>query len=92
LYVVEDISFPPPYELKQRSLNEQLFMEQYYNQTGLLWRHYYGPKGPRPPPKLYMWPATKVGEVHKVESIEGYWFIFYLFFSFKDFKKYIYSI
>ena len=35
-------------------------MEQYFNKTGLLWRHYYGPAGPRPPPVLHMWPATEV--------------------------------
>lgn len=49
-------------------------MADYFNRTGMLWRHYYGPDGPRPPPKLFMWPAAQVGEVHTVLSKHGHWF------------------
>ena len=52
---------------------EMAFMGDYYNKTGIHWRHYYGPNGPRPPPILYMWPADIIGQTHKVESPEGYW-------------------
>jgi hypothetical protein len=52
---------------------ERAFMEDYYNRTGIHWRHYFGPHGPRPPPVLFMWPADKVGQVHTVESPEGFW-------------------
>lgn len=48
-------------------------MSDYYNRTGLLWRHYFGPNGPRPPPTLYMWPASEIGEVHNAESNNGLW-------------------
>lgn len=48
-------------------------MADYYNRTGRLWKHYYGPEGPRPPPKLFMWPAKQVGEVHRVISNHSFW-------------------
>ncbi len=48
-------------------------MDEYYKRTGILWRHYYGPDGPRPPPSLFMWPASQVGEVHGVTSSYGFW-------------------
>ena len=48
-------------------------MEEYKNRTGLIWRHYYGPDGPRGPPKLFMWPAKEVGQVHHVTSFESQW-------------------
>ena len=43
------------------------------NYTGLLWRHFYGPEGPRAPPVLHMWPADKLGDIHKVTSNVGIW-------------------
>lgn len=37
------------------------------------WRHYFGPNGPRPRPVLNMWPAEKIGNIHEVNSSNGYW-------------------
>ena len=37
------------------------------------WRHYFGPDGPRPPPVLNMWPADEIGQVHEINSTNGYW-------------------
>lgn len=73
LYVVEDPARPAPPALKAQNDAELAFMEQYFNRTGVQWRHYYGPQGPRPPPVLHMWPAAQVGAVHRVVSPEGYW-------------------
>ena len=73
LYVIMDTKNPPPKEYLQAWEAEEAFMEKYFNKTGLLWRHYYGPAGPRPPPVLHMWPATQLGDVHKVTSQEGHW-------------------
>jgi hypothetical protein len=73
LIVVEDPLNPAPRELKERTEQELKFMDDYFRKTGILWRHYYGPEGPRPPPTLFMWPATQVGEVHAVTSSCGYW-------------------
>ena len=52
---------------------EHNFLDSYYAQTGIYYRHYYGPNGPRSPPKLYMWPANYIGQVHKVISPEVFW-------------------
>lgn len=73
LYVVYDKHNPPPPEMLAATRREEQFMAEYFNRTGIHWRHYYGPTGPRPPPVLYMWPAKQVGVVHKVQSPEGYW-------------------
>ena len=54
LYIVEDPENPPPDDLKKRSEAEVTFMEEYFNRTGILWRHYYGPNGPRPLPSHFM--------------------------------------
>lgn len=72
-YVIEDPSNPPPKELKESTQKELDFMSNYYNQTGIPWRHYYGLNGPRDPPMLFMWPANTVGEVHEIKSLQGYW-------------------
>jgi hypothetical protein len=48
-------------------------MDEYVNRTGVPWRHYYGPEGPRSPPVLFMWPAELVGNVHRMRSAQGYW-------------------
>jgi hypothetical protein len=45
-----------------------------FDSVGIRWRHYYGPNGPRAPPKLFMWPANEIGEVHYLESEEGKWY------------------
>ena len=60
LYIIIDENKPPPAKDLSLWKQEEAFMEEYYNRTGLLWRHYYGPDGPRGPPSLYMWPANKV--------------------------------
>ena len=48
-------------------------MREYRDRTGLHWRHYYGPDGPRAPPEFSMWPAKEIGQVHRVTSTEGKW-------------------
>ena len=40
---------------------------------GIHWRHYFANGKPRDPPVLYMWPASYIGETHKVISDAGYW-------------------
>ena len=60
LYIIMDENKPPPAKDLALWKKEEAFMEEYYNRTGLLWRHYFGPNGPRGPPSLYMWPANKV--------------------------------
>ena len=54
-------------------LQEEAFLNEYANKTGIAWRHYYGPEGPRPPPILFMWPTKEVGDVHSLVSSNGYW-------------------
>jgi len=73
MYVVEDFNNPAPDALRQSTYNEANFMDAYLNRTGIHWRHYYGPEGPRPPPVLPMWGAEVVGQVHGVRSTEKYW-------------------
>eukprot|EP00600_Ochromonadales_sp_CCMP1393_P008568 CAMPEP_0174962562 /NCGR_PEP_ID=MMETSP0004_2-20121128/4848_1 /TAXON_ID=420556 /ORGANISM="Ochromonas sp., Strain CCMP1393" /LENGTH=438 /DNA_ID=CAMNT_0016211099 /DNA_START=94 /DNA_END=1410 /DNA_ORIENTATION=- len=73
MYIVEDPNHPAPEELRESTYREADFMKEYLNRTGLHWRHYFGPEGPRPPPVLYMWPAPAVGAVHTVLSTESYW-------------------
>ena len=73
LYVVSDESRPPPDELKIQLEKERKFNEDYLKRTGNIWRHYYGPNGPRPPPVLYMWPANEIGQLHTVKSYNGKW-------------------
>ena len=75
LYVIYDKHKPPPADMLAATRKEEQFMAEYLNRTGIHWRHYYGPDGPRPPPVLYMWPtgAGGVGTVHRVQSPEGYW-------------------
>ena len=73
LYVVTDPEDPPPKELQAHTEKELRFMKEYRDRTGLHWRHYYGPDGPRAPPELFMWPAKEIGQVHRVTSREGKW-------------------
>ena len=54
---------------------EKAFMEAYFSFTGLQWRHYFGPEGPRNPPALHMWPAEFIGQVHYVASSVGFWYV-----------------
>lgn len=73
LYVVTDPLDPPPEDLQHHTEKELRFMKEYRERTGLHWRHYYGPEGPRAPPELFMWPAKEIGQVHRVTSNEGKW-------------------
>eukprot|EP01038_Epipyxis_sp_PR26KG_P009004 gene9004-12146_t len=73
LYIIEDPKRPPPHDLKKRTQEEVEFMDAYFNRTGILWRHFYGLNGPRPKPTHFMWPANQVGEVHAVQSNNGFW-------------------
>ena len=47
--------------------------------TGIDWKHYYGVNGPRSPPVLYMHKADNIGQVHHVESKEGFWLVICLY-------------
>jgi prolyl 4-hydroxylase len=52
---------------------ERKFNEEYKQRTGIDWRHYYGPNGPRAPPVLHMHAADFIGQTHTVTSSEGHW-------------------
>ncbi len=71
--MVEDPARPAPDSMLRHRESEEVFMAEYLNRTGLQWRHYYGPKGPRGPPTLYMWPTDEIGQVHGVRSEHGFW-------------------
>jgi prolyl 4-hydroxylase len=73
LYVVSDESRPPPKELMEQLEKEKKFGEEYLKRTGNIWRHYFGPNGPRSPPVLYMWPANEIGQIHTVSTYNGKW-------------------
>ena len=83
LYLIEDPEYPISDDVLLQSREEGIFIEKYRNETGLAWRHYFGPNGPRPPPKLFMWPADAVGDVHSVKSSSGYWYLHTLLRHFK---------
>lgn len=72
-YVIPDPQDDTPKDLLVATQKEMQFMHDYQARTGIQWRHYYGPNGPRPPPRHYMWPANVVGEVHGVTSSHGSW-------------------
>lgn len=73
LYIIRDEAHPPPQKVADELQRELDFGAAYKNRTGLFWRHYYGPNGPRDPPFLYMWPAPAIGYVHTVSTSQGYW-------------------
>lgn len=73
LYLIEDPDYQTPQEYLDLTNREAQFMAEYYNRTGLHWRHYYGPEGPRGPPVLPMWPGDYVGQKHHVHSNHGFW-------------------
>ena len=54
-YSIEDPEFPGTEEIVNHAKNEENYIREYFNRTGIPWRHYYGQDGPRPPPILYMW-------------------------------------
>eukprot|EP00606_Chrysophyceae_sp_TOSAG23-5_P000953 GSChrysophyteH2.ASY1.ANO1.1426.1 assembled CDS len=72
-YVITDPTSLPPRHMQEQADREREFTKSYYQRNGLHWRHYYGPKGPRPPPVLHMWDAQELGQVHRITSTEGYW-------------------
>jgi len=74
LYLIKDEAHPPSDDLLARTAAEEHYMEEYFNRTGLQWRHFFGPDGPRGPPTLFMWPAKKIGQIHKVKSTHDHWF------------------
>jgi len=73
VYYIEDPDHPASEEVLSLANREQQFMAEYFNRTGIQWRHYFGPDGPRPPPTHFMWPAKAVGDVHRIYSSQGYW-------------------
>lgn len=76
MYVVRSADSPAPAALEQASQQEELFMKEYFERTGIQWRHFYGPDGPRPPPSLYMWPAKEIGDVHSVNTKQSHWYYY----------------
>ena len=73
LYVVRDTDNPAPEELEKMVLQQDAYDKEYFNRTGMHWRHHYGVDGPRPPPTLHMWPAETIGQIHTVTSKQGFW-------------------
>lgn len=73
LYFIYDPKNPAEQSFLDVSNREMDFSDEYFARNGVMWRHFYGQNGPRPPPSLYHWPASKVGQVHRVTSSEGYW-------------------
>jgi hypothetical protein len=74
LYVIrDDAAHVVSTDLILKTEKEELFMKEYLEKNGIHWRHHYGKNGPRPPPSLYMWPTTSIGQTHKVDSAQGYW-------------------
>lgn len=75
VYPIFDESHPGDAQAIALVKEEEQFSEEYFRKTGIKWRHYYGPTGPRPPPVLPMWPAVEVGNIHGVTSPNGYWLV-----------------
>ena len=73
LYVVRDVKNPAPAELEIMVLQQNAYDQEYFNRTGMHWRHHYGVDGPRPPPVLHMWSAEHIGQIHTVMSNRGFW-------------------
>lgn len=73
LYYMEDSECVPDPRIMDIAAKEQQYMEEYYRKSGDQWRHFYGEYGPRPEPKLHMWPSEFVGQTHTVSSSEGQW-------------------
>lgn len=74
LYVIDDSSRPPPEAMRKHQEAEEAYMAEYLARTGIQWRHYFGPEGPRGPPKLHMFDADEVGQVHSRTITEPYWY------------------
>jgi len=52
LYIISDPDSPPPDSVAKAAQREIEFNDVYKQKTGVLWRHYYGSEGPRPPPEV----------------------------------------
>lgn len=73
MYPIYDPEVPAPEDILEHNRREEEFATEYLSRTGRAWRHYYGLEGPRPPPRLFMWPAQSIGDVHRVASSQGQW-------------------
>ena len=73
LYIIYDPQNPAEQSFLDISNREIDFNDEYYKRNGMMWRHFYGTNGPRPPPSLYQKKKKKIGQVHRVTSTEGYW-------------------
>lgn len=73
MYAIDDPDFPVDKDIQATYAAELVYNQDYLDRTGIPWRHYYGPNGPRPPPVMFMWPANQIGDVHRVSSSQGYW-------------------
>ena len=74
VYPVTNPKYPIPAHLRKLNEDEAKFMDEYYNRTGVHWRHYFGADGPRGPPALNMWRTEHLGETIKVTSNHGHWY------------------
>eukprot|EP00605_Chrysophyceae_sp_TOSAG23-4_P002636 GSChrysophyteH1.ASY1.ANO1.2912.1 assembled CDS len=73
VYVITDPTSLPPRHMQEQADKERAFLKEYHDRTGLHWRHYFGPNGPRGPPVLHMWDAQEIGQVHNISSKSGHW-------------------
>lgn len=82
-YILEDrdMNHPKAPTAEQQKVidetyKEVAYMEAYYERTGELYyascRDADGKFRPRPRPIHYMWPADHIGQVHSVQTVEGY--------------------
>mmetsp|Transcript_6542 Transcript_6542/g.6766 ORF Transcript_6542/g.6766 Transcript_6542/m.6766 type:complete len:508 (-) Transcript_6542:187-1710(-) len=73
LYLLEDKAFPASQAVQDHTTAEIAFIAEHKNRTGVYWRSYFGPDGPRAPPKLYMWSAEEIGHKRNITSKHGVW-------------------
>ena len=74
VYPVTNPKYPIPEHLRRLNEEEAKFMADYYNRTGVHWRHYFGADGPRGPPILHMWRTERLGDTFNVTSSHGNWY------------------
>eukprot|EP01084_Bolivina_argentea_P124597 220779_1 len=68
LYILPNFDYPDDQHYQQ-FLAEERWMKDYKARTGYPWLAHY----PRDPPILPMWPASYVGQIHKITSNQSYW-------------------